>query len=165
MPDIARQIHKILIRKEKTIAVAESCSAGLLSSLLTRFSGSSRYFMLGIVAYSNEAKKNVLKIPFCLIAKHGAVSGPVAVAMAEAVRKIAKADFGIGITGIAGPTGAMPHKPVGTVFIAVTAKNKTLSKKFHFSGNRQSIRKKSVLKALELLKNLLWVFKKGHLFG
>jgi len=152
MPDIARQIHKILIRKEETIAVAESCSGGLLSSLLTRFSGSSRYFMLGIVAYSNEAKKNVLKIPSCLIAKYGAVSGPVAVAMAEAVKKIAKADFGIGITGIAGPTGRTPAQPTGTVFIAVANKNKTICEKYHFKGNRASVRKKSAVVALQLLK-------------
>lgn len=152
MEHLINQIHKILIKNKKTIAVAESCTGGLLSTLLTQISGSSQYFIVGVVAYSNRAKKNILKISPQLIAKKGAVSQEVARDLAQSVRKIAKTDFGIGITGIAGPTGATPDKPVGTVFIAIDSKFRKICKKFNFSGSRITIRKKAALKALGLLK-------------
>lgn len=155
MEHIVKQVHSSLIKKRKTIAVAESCTGGLLSNLLTYIRGSSRYFILGIVAYSNKSKQDILKIPAGLIAKKGAISKEIALKLAQQVRKIAKTDFGIGITGIAGPSGGTPQKPVGTVFIAVASKNKTISKKYQFRGTRVTIRKKSSLKALELLKSLL----------
>jgi nicotinamide-nucleotide amidase len=97
----------------------------------------------------------MLKIPALTIAKNGAVSKDVAYLMAKNVRLIAKTDLGIGITGIAGPTGATSNKPVGTVFIAVAKKNKAICKKFVFRGNRASIRKQSALKSLQLLKQIL----------
>ena len=140
-----------MIRKKKTIAVAESCTGGLLSGLLTQITGSSQYFILGVVTYSNKAKEVVLKIPHTLITKKGAVCAEVCLKMAQSVKKLAKADFGIGITGIAGPTGGSSQKPVGTVFIAIESKSKKLCKKFHFTGSRSAIRKKAALKALELL--------------
>ena len=149
------KIHKLLIRRKKSVAVAESCTGGLLSKLLTERSSSSRYFILGITAYSNKAKESVLKIPASLIKKYGAVSEVVAIKMAKSVRKLAKTDYGVSITGIAGPTGGTPVKPVGTVFITVATKNKTLCKKFKFSGNRLSIRTKSAIKAIGILKRLL----------
>ena len=152
---IVNKIHDLLTRKRKTIAVAESCTGGLLSALLTQVSGSSGYFMLGITTYSNNAKATILKIPSPIIAKNGAVSRDVAGRMAESVRKLAKTDFGIGITGIAGPTGSSPGKPVGTVFIAVDSKNKKICNRYIFKGNRVSIRKKAALKSLELLKGIL----------
>lgn len=155
MPYIISEIHKLLKKNQKTIAVAESCTAGLVSNLLTQISGSSQYFMLGVVAYSNKAKKTILKIPELIIAKEGAISEDVASRMARRIRKIGKTDFGMGITGIAGPTGASPQKPVGTVFIAIDSKNKKICKKFHFSGSRLSIRKKIALKSLELLKGFI----------
>lgn len=155
MEHIVKQIHSSLIKNKKTLAVAESCTGGLLSNLLTYIRGSSRYFILGIVAYSNKSKQNILKIPAGLIARKGAVSKVVALKLAQQVRKIAKTDFGIGVTGIAGPSGGTPQQPLGTVFIAVASKNKTISKKYQFRGNRVTIRKKSSLKALELLKSLL----------
>lgn len=155
MQDIISKIYKLLKKKQKTIAVAESCTAGLVSNLLTQISGSSKYFILGVVAYSNKAKKTILKIPEPVIAKKGAVSKEVACRMAEQVRKIVKTDLGVGITGIAGPTGVTPEKPVGTVFVAVNSKNKKICKKFHFTGNRLSIRKKAALESLELLKQML----------
>ena len=152
MQNIAGYIHKSLLKTGKTIATAESCSGGILSGLLTQYSGSSRYFILGVVTYSNQTKVNILKIPASTIAKKGAVSKEVASLMAKNIRRIAKTDLGIGITGIAGPTGAMPGKPVGTVFICVTNKNETICKKFIFRGSRASIRKQSALKALDLLR-------------
>ena len=155
MRDIVKEIHDMLIRKQKTLAIAESCTGGLLCGLLTRFSGSSQYFILGVATYSNIAKQSLLKIPASFIKKNGAVSKPVAAAMAKNIRKIAKTDFGIGITGIAGPTGGTPIKPVGTVFIAVANKNKTICARYCFKGNRASIRKKSAVTALQLLKKIL----------
>ena len=104
--DLLTQVHKTLLKTRKTIAVAESCTGGLASSLLTSLSKSSKYFILGTVTYSNRAKTRILGIPTSLINKKGAVSCEVALKMAENIRKIAKTDFGLSITGIAGPTGA-----------------------------------------------------------
>jgi len=156
MRKIIFKIHDLLIEKEKTIAVAESCTGGLLSALLTQVSGSSQYFMLGVTSYSNSAKATILKIPSMVIAKNGAVSKNVASRMAASVRKLAKTDLGIGITGIAGPTGNSPGKPVGTVFIAINSKTKKTCNKYIFKGNRKAIREKAALKSLELLKKMLY---------
>jgi nicotinamide-nucleotide amidase len=155
MQPIAIQIHNLLLKNSKTIAAAESCTGGLFSSLLTQNPGSSGYFILGIVAYSNKSKENILNIPAKLIAAKGAVSKEVALNMAQSIRKIAKADFGIGITGIAGPTGGTLQKPVGTVFTAISSKTKTICKKLNFSGSRTAVRNKAALSALELLKKFL----------
>jgi len=152
---IISQIHSFLIKNRKTITVAESCTGGLLSKLLTDISSSSQYFILGVVTYSDKAKENILKIPHFLMVKKGAVSKEVAKDMAKTVRKLAKTDFGVGITGIAGPTGATAQKPLGTVFIAISSKNKTICRKFHFTGKRGTIRQKVALKSLELLKGML----------
>ena len=154
MDYIVNQTHNLLIKKKKNIAVAESCTGGLLCNYLTQIPGSSKYFILGVVLYSNKAKEDVLKIPADIIAKKGAVSKDVAGLLAKSVRLIAKTDFGIGITGIAGPTGGSKEKPVGTVFIAIDAKNKKICKKFNFRGSRLAIRKRAALKALELLGSL-----------
>jgi nicotinamide-nucleotide amidase len=155
MQHIVSTIHSLLIKSHKTVAVAESCTGGLLSELLTDIPGGSKYFLLGVVAYSNKAKETLLRIPRPLLTRRGAVSKEVAKKMAESIRKLAKADFGIGITGIAGPTGGSPDKPIGTVFIAIDTNNKKICKKFNFAGNRTSVRNKAALKALELLKILL----------
>jgi len=152
MQGIVNQIYKLLFKNQKTIAVAESCTGGLLSNLLSRLSGSSRYFILGVVVYSNKSKNTILSVPSKIIEQKGAVSRAVAKIMAESVRKLAGTDFGIGITGIAGPTGGTRQKPVGTVFIAISSKTKNLCKKFRFRGNRSAIRRKAAWKALELLK-------------
>jgi len=155
MQNLIMQIHKRLLKSGKTLGTAESCTAGLLSSLLTQFSGSSKYFILGLTTYSNQAKENILGIPASIIRKKGAVSQEIALLMAQNVRKLAKTNFGISITGITGPTGGTPQKPVGTVFIAISSKNKNACKKFVFKGNRSTIRKQASLKALQLLKTFL----------
>ncbi len=155
MKKIISQVHQILKKRKKTVAVAESCTEGHLSNFLTQLPGSSQYFILGAVTYSNQAKENILKIPHPLIAENGTVSKEVALEMAQSIRQKAKTDFGIGITGIAGPEGALPHKPVGTVFIAINSKGKNICKRFHFKGNRISIRKEAALKSLGLLKKLM----------
>jgi nicotinamide-nucleotide amidase len=149
---ILKQIHKKLLNKEKTISVAESCSGGQLCSLLTSSAGSSDYFLLGVVTYSNKSKAIILNIPAKTITRYGAVSRQVAILMAQNIRKKASADFGLSITGIAGPGGATTTKPVGTVFIALASKNKTLCRLFLLHGKREAIRNKSTQKALYLLK-------------
>ncbi|MBL7151250.1 MAG: CinA family protein [Candidatus Omnitrophica bacterium] len=155
MEPLINHIHSRLIKKAITIAVAESCTGGMLSKTLTDISGSSAYFILGIVAYSNCAKKSILKIPAKIISLKGAVSQEVACRMARGIRKIARTDIGIGVTGIAGPSGGTAAKPAGTVFIAIASQDKTVSKKFRFRGRRTYVRQKAANKALELLKRFI----------
>lgn len=151
---LTAKIHQLLIKNRLNIATAESCTAGLLSTALTSLSGSSQYFILGITAYHNSAKTKLLNIPRQLITKHGAVSEMVARKMARNVAKLAQTDLGVGITGIAGPAGGTKAKPIGTVFIAVATKNKTICKRFNFKGNRTSIRKQATTEALKIIKTL-----------
>ncbi|MFH0739429.1 MAG: CinA family protein [Candidatus Omnitrophota bacterium] len=155
MENVIKETHRLLIKKRKTVSTAESCTGGLLAKLLTDIPGSSSYFILGLVTYSNKTKEAFLTIPHSLILKNGAVSKEVAEALAIGVRKKIKTDFGIGITGIAGPTGQTQTKSIGTVFICVAMKNKKLSKKFIFRGNRLEVRHKAALEAIKLLKSLL----------
>ncbi|MDD4898981.1 MAG: nicotinamide-nucleotide amidohydrolase family protein [Candidatus Omnitrophica bacterium] len=150
--DIVKQIHKLLMEKRSTLASAESCTGGFLAKLLTDLPGSSKYFLLGVVSYSNRSKTKILKVPAKLITKYGAASREVALKMAIGAQKLAKSDFAVAITGIAGPTGGSIAKPIGTVFIAVCAKRKKTCKKFKFTGNRERIRRLSALKSLEMLK-------------
>ena len=151
LKQITRQIHNRLIRQGKTISVAESCTGGLLAGVLTNLPGSSAYFLLGVVTYSNKSKEIILGIPAKTIARYGAVSAQVARLMAQNIRKKISADFGLSITGIAGPAGATPAKPVGTVYICLSGKNKDICRKFNFPGNRKNIREKSTQGALRLL--------------
>ncbi len=155
MEKIIKQLHQSLIAERKTVATAESCTGGLLSKLLTDIPGSSGYFILGLVTYSNKAKEKLLSIPGALIARKGAVSKEVALAMASAVRRKAGSDFGIGITGIAGPGGKTATKKVGTVFICIDGKNRKICRKFIFRGNRLKVRKSAALEAMKLLNRLL----------
>lgn len=156
MQPLKSQIHNLLIKNRKTVAVAESCTGGLLSKALTDISGSSRYFILGIIPYHNSAKKKTLKVPASIISKKGAVSQEAACKMAQEVRKLSGAVIGIGITGVAGPAGGTPAKPVGTVFIAIASKNRLIYRQFRFTGPRSRIRQKSTHKALELLKEFVF---------
>jgi nicotinamide-nucleotide amidase len=135
-----------------TLAVAESCTGGLLSERLTEAPGASAAFLLGAVAYANEAKAAVLGVPAELLAGHGAVSEPVARAMAEGVRARAGAALGIGITGIAGPDGGSPDKPVGTVFLALAAPEGTWCRRLALSGDRAAIRWRASQEALVTLR-------------
>lgn len=148
---ILKQIHRTLLTRQKTVSLAESCTGGIISSLLTSQSGSSGYFLSGVVAYSNKSKELLLGIPEKTIVKYGAVSEKIAKLMAENIRKKTNADFGLSVTGLAGPSGANKNKPVGTVFISLSDENRNICRKFSFSGSRQSIRKKSAQEALKLL--------------
>ena len=154
-PVIEKTISEILRKKGLTLAVAESCTGGLISSSLTDIPGSSQYFLCGIVAYANKTKSDLLNVPAELIKMHGAVSQEVALALAQNVKHLAKTNIGLGITGIAGPQGGTPLKPVGTVFIAVSIAHHHYFKKYHFAGNRSSIKKQAKDAALQLLKECL----------
>ena len=141
-----------LEKHNKTIAVAESCTGGLVSDKLTNIPGISEYFLEGVVAYSNKAKVDVLGVPEELITKHGAVSPQVARAMAEGIKKRSLSDIGIGITGIAGPTGATQEKPVGLVYIAVVVDDVVVVKECRFRGSRIDIKTFSANTALNMVR-------------
>jgi len=153
MVNLNLDIKRLFTKKNYTLSVAESSSGGLLSHLVTNIPGSSQYFILGVIAYSNAAKTSILKIPRKIIFKNGAVSSKVARLMASSVKKLAKSDFGIGITGIAGPGGGSKSKPVGTVFIAIDGPAKKICQRFSFKGSRLAIKKAAAQTALRLLKD------------
>ena len=138
-----------------TLAVAESCTGGLVAERLTEVPGSSTYFMEGVVSYSNDAKVRLLGVPSDLIAEYGAVSAPVAEAMAEGVRERAGTDFGLSVTGIAGPGGGTEDKPVGLVYIALSDDAHTEHRKLLLPGDRQLIRWRASQAALDLLRRRL----------
>ena len=152
---LEEKVARQLTSQKKTIAVAESCTGGLLTHRLTNIPGSSRYLKFGIIAYSDEAKIKLLKVPNKLIKQYGAVSGPVASAMAEHVRKLWVSNFGVSITGIAGPTGGTRFKPVGLTFIAVSSKIKNITLKSIFTGNRATVKSKATTKALKMILEFL----------
>jgi nicotinamide-nucleotide amidase len=141
-----------LVMRQKTVAVAESCTGGLLAERLTRTAGSSIYFLGGVVCYSNELKTKLAGVPGDLIESHGAVSRPVAQALAEGVRTRTGASIGVGITGIAGPSGGTAEKPVGLVFIALADERGTQVREFHFPGPRERIRQWASQMGLEMIR-------------
>ena len=154
-----RQLEAViadLVREKRlTLAVAESCSGGLLASRITDVPGSSEYFDRGVVCYSNRAKEEMLGVPAALIAAHGAVSEPVASAMAGGIAERSGSDIGIGITGIAGPGGGTPEKPVGTVAIAVKTPSATQIRTFQFLGGRDMVKFQSAQAAMNMLRLML----------
>jgi nicotinamide-nucleotide amidase len=142
----------------RRIATAESCTAGLLAARLTDRAGSSEYVMGGVVSYSNEAKAELLGVDPALIAEHGAVSEPVAQAMAAGALHHFGADTAVAITGIAGPGGGTPEKPVGTVcFTVALAEGRTDTRTLRLPGNRSDIRERSTTVAMHLLRRALSV--------
>jgi nicotinamide-nucleotide amidase len=141
-----------LTLKGYTIATAESCTGGLLAKRLTDVPGSSNYFLEGVVAYANEAKTRLLGVPADLIANHGAVSAEVAEAMATGVKARAGATIGVGITGIAGPTGGTAEKPVGLVYIGVAGDFVVTHRRFILPGDRDRVRHLASQVALDLVR-------------
>lgn len=138
-----------------TLAVAESCTGGLIAERLTDVAGSSKYFIEGVVAYSNDAKTRTLGVEPMLLLEHGAVSAPVAEAMAEGIRNRAGTDFGLSVTGIAGPGGGSDEKPVGLVYIALVDDVQTQHRKLMLPGDRGLIRWRASQAALDLLRRRL----------
>ncbi len=149
---LAEVVGEKLTRQGKTIAVAESCTGGLLAKLLTDIPGSSKYFTFGWITYSNQAKISELGVPADLIQEYGAVSEQVAESMARAARKKAGTDYAVGITGIAGPAGGSEQKPVGLVYIGVDSENGCDTKRCLFSGNRRFIRLRAAQTVLNILR-------------
>jgi nicotinamide-nucleotide amidase len=141
--------------RNATLAVAESCTGGLLAERITSVSGSSRYFLGGAVAYSNELKTAFADVPADLIAKHGAVSREVAAALAEGIRKRCAATYGLGVTGVAGPTGGTPEKPVGLVFHGLASDRGTEVVERSFPGDRKRVRWFASQQALDMLRRKL----------
>ena len=151
-----REIVNLLKRKKLKIAIAESCTGGMLSSDITSVSGSSKVFTLGVVAYSNQSKIKVLKVSKKIIKKYGSVSEQVCKAMVKNVSKIAKTNISVSITGIAGPNGGTKIKPVGLVYVGIKKGNRVEVKKYLFKNKgRVYIQRISVMKCLELILNVL----------
>jgi len=151
-----KKIVSLLKRKKFKLAIAESCTGGMLSSAITSVSGSSKVFTMGLVTYSNQAKTSILKIPDQIIKKNGAVSVQCCLAMVNNLSKISKAKICISITGIAGPKGGSKQKPVGLVYIGVKIGKKVVVNKCNFKNNgRTFIQRQTVKKALNLLGNLV----------
>ena len=150
-------IGRLLRGKNSTLAVAESCTGGLLSHMITNVPGSSAYFLGGVVAYGNEVKLRLLGVRAPTLERYGAVSRQTAVEMAEGVRRRLRSTAGVSITGIAGPGGGSAGKPVGTVYISVApgGSKRPLVEKFLFRGTRAQIKKQSAAAALELLVEAL----------
>jgi len=145
-------VGRLLKERQATLAVAESCTGGLVAHRMTNIPGSSEYFERGVVVYSNQAKTELLQIPGNLIAELGAVSAPVAEKMADRVRHLSRATLGLAITGIAGPGGGSAEKPVGTVFIALSGPDGTASRRYQFWGDRNQVKMISAQTALDWVR-------------
>ena len=156
MKSFSKKIIHYLKKKKIRISFAESCTGGLLSSAITAVDGSSKVFDLGLVAYSNQSKINILKIPKSIIRKYGTVSEQVCLAMTKNLSKISKTDISVSITGIAGPKGGTKEKPVGLVYVGIKKGNKIEIKKYQFKNKgREYIEKTTVKKSLRLILDTL----------
>ncbi len=144
-----------LIKRKLTLVAAESCTGGLIANRITDVPGSSAAFLAGVVTYSNEAKKELLGVPEQLLIEHGAVSEEVARAMAEGARKLVGADVAVSVTGIAGPTGGTPEKPVGLVYMALSDSGGTVVHRHQFSGSRLDIKLRTSQAALDMIRTSL----------
>jgi nicotinamide-nucleotide amidase len=153
--DLAEAVGAALRRSGNTLAVAESCTGGLISKRLTDVPGSSGYFLGGVVAYANDVKEGVLGVDEALVRQHGVVSEDVARAMALGVVQKLHASAGLGVTGVAGPGGGSPEKPVGTVFYAATVGGRTVVRRELFLGDREAVRERAAHATLGLLLRLL----------
>ena len=151
-----KKIISLIRKKKMKLAIAESCTGGMLSSAITSVSGSSNVFTMGLVTYSNQAKTNILKVNQKIIEKYGAVSGQCCLAMINNLSKISKSKVCVSITGIAGPKGGSKQKPVGLVFIGIKVGKKIIVNKCNFKNKgRVYIQKQTVKKSLNLLLRLI----------
>ena len=156
MKDLANKVVKKLIKKKLKVSFAESCTGGLLSSLITSISGSSKVFNLGLITYSNKAKVDILKVPNKIIKRYGAVSEECCLSMVKNLSKISKANISISITGIAGPNGGTKLKPVGLVYIGIKKGNKIIIEENRFnSKSRLSIQKLTVENTLKIINKII----------
>lgn len=150
-----QQLHDLCVEKKVSIATAESCTAGFLAAKITSIAGASSFFKGGIIAYQNDIKINHLGVSKSLIKEKTEVCAEVVQQMAQGVRNKFSADFSVATSGYAGPTGGSELNPIGTVFIAISSKEKTISKRFVFVGDRESIVSQSVISGAEFLVEVL----------
>jgi nicotinamide-nucleotide amidase len=150
-----RHIVKLLLKKQLTLSIAESCTGGLICHKLTTVPGVSKSLKEGIICYSNTSKIKRLAIPKRTIEKYGAVSPQVCRLMAENVVKSEKSDLGLATTGIAGPSGGSPEKPIGLIYIGLYFKGKTQVNKYNFRGTRTTIQQKATAESLRLLRKVI----------
>jgi nicotinamide-nucleotide amidase len=154
-PALAGLLAELLQQRGWMLATAESCTGGLIAGACTELSGSSLWFERGFVTYSNAAKTELLGVDAALIAAHGAVSEPVARAMAEGALARSQAQAAVSVTGVAGPTGGSPEKPVGTVWFGWSVAGRVRTERRRFDGDRATVRAATVRHALQMLVNLL----------
>jgi len=148
---ITQTLGTILKKKKMTLATAESCTGGMISTAITEIAGASEYFLGGVIAYDNRIKNKVLGVSKKILEQHGAVSSQTVIAMAKGVQKLMKTDCAIAVSGVAGPGGGTKEKPVGLVYIGIAARKKCWSCECHFKGTREKIREKTVMESLKLL--------------
>ena len=153
--DMEEVVGALLTQRKRTLAVAESCTGGLISGRITNIAGSSAYFERGVVVYSNAAKTELLGVPADLIERYGAVSREVAKAMAQGMRERAKTDLGLAVTGIAGPSGGTPEKPVGLVYIALATIDGVTVSEDRFLGTRSQVRQRTAQMAMDMVRRYL----------
>lgn len=155
LADLARRLQDACVGRHLTVATAESCTGGLVAARLTDVPGSSASFVGGVVAYADEVKRAELGVPEELLAEHGAVSPEVAAAMAEGVTRRLGADVAVAVTGIAGPDGGTPEKPVGRVHVHAAGPDGALARMLDLPGERHQVRLRATVTALHLLRRLL----------
>ena len=148
---LLQKIGNIFNKKNWSLAVAESCTGGLLGDIITDLPGSSKFFLGGVIAYSNQVKLDLLKVSSEMLRTNGAVSPEVALLMSLGIRNLLNSSVGVAITGIAGPDGDSEEKPVGLVYIAVTTPYVEVEERFDFSGTRREIKIQAAKAALELI--------------
>ncbi len=154
-------VGELLLQKGLWLATAESCTGGLVGHLITNVSGSSNYYRGGVISYANDAKVVLLGVSPATLAHYGAVSEQTVLEMARGVRKALQADIGIAISGIAGPTGGTPEKPVGTVWVGLSASHGELVDHHVWKGDRLAVKEQSARKALELVLEYLQKIRPG----
>jgi PncC family amidohydrolase len=155
LPELATHLQDSAVRRSLTVATAESCTGGLIGHSITAVAGSSAYYLGGVVSYSDDVKTSLLHVSTSTLDRHGAVSAQVAVAMAEGVRGVVGAEFGVSVTGVAGPDGGTEAKPVGLTYVAAAGPDSHRVRRFVWSGDRTANKERSAAAALELLIELI----------
>ena len=158
MNNLVIELAELCLAKGEKVCTAESCTGGLIAKSLTDLAGSSDWYECGFVTYSNQAKIDMVAVPQSVIEEYGAVSEAVASAMANGARRNSRANYSIAVTGVAGPAGGSPQKPVGTVWIAVATGEQLFTQKYLFPGDREAIRQATTIQAMQ---NLLLLLKAG----
>lgn len=152
---LEKMLGDVLRTNNLTISIAESCTGGLISHRITNIPGSSDYYDRGVITYSNKSKMELLEVPKLILESFGAVSEETARAMANGVRRLANSDFGLAVTGIAGPSGGTSTKPVGLVYISCATEKSTIVREFRFNGSRSDIKEQTSEEALKLVMELI----------